>query len=251
MAISFAKLHVLDPSRLARRLLWHVLSIGVVSRDEPEEHAGMDKAGLFLFRVISGRGTLELPHERHELKRGASWWLLDLARSRRYVPSAGTRLVTAGVRFSGPGVDAWRAETFGGRAGFPLSSSRHSGQLRKAADELMELASRTPADSEWRMHEIVTSVLGVVLEARDLLNAKPPEAHSTRYFRSRSTPSRSSAPPLQDRAPIRGDLQAVRFPSSPKAERIRFMDRCMNTIATRRWLPTTGFRIEPAFLVKS
>ena len=178
MAISFAKLHVLDPSRLARRLLWHVLSIGVVSRDEPEEHAGMDKAGLFLFRVISGNGTLELPDERHELKRGAAWWLLDLARSRRYVPSAGTRLVTTGVRFSGPGIDTWRDETFAERAGFALSSSRHSAQLRKAADELMRLASRPPADSEWRMHVIVTSVLGVVLEARDMLNAKPPEAHS-------------------------------------------------------------------------
>jgi hypothetical protein len=54
MSISFSQLHFADPSLPARRLFWHVLSIGHVCRDEPERHAGLDKAGLFLFRVVSG-----------------------------------------------------------------------------------------------------------------------------------------------------------------------------------------------------
>lgn len=178
VAISFAKVQVLNPSRVARRLLWHVLSIGVVSRDEPEEHAGMDKAGLFLFRVNSGRGTLELQDEKHVLKPGPTWWLLDLACARRYVPRSGSRLVTLGVRFSGPGIDSWRNEAFGGQAGFALTSSRHSTLLRTAADTLVRLTSRAPPNAEWRINEILTGVLGVVLESRDILNAKTPEAHS-------------------------------------------------------------------------
>lgn len=178
MSISFAQVQVLNPARITRRLLWHVLSIGVVSRDEPEEHAGMDKAGLFLFRVKSGAGTLELPGESHELKRGSTWWLLDLAKSRRYVPPPGTRLVTMGVRFSGPGIDAWRDEVFGRRGCLALSSAPHSVRLRKATDELLRLVSRTAATTALRAAEILTGILGVVLESQELLNAKPPEPHS-------------------------------------------------------------------------
>ena len=178
MAISFAKVHVLDPSRVARRLLWHVLSIGTVSRDEPEEHAGMDKAGLFLFRIKSGSGALELSGERHELKRGSSWWLLDLAKPRRYMPDPGTPLVTMGVRFSGAGIDAWREEAFGSRAVLLFSSPHDSAQLRKAADELLRLAPGATNVSEWRMHEIITGVLGVLLNSGNMLNTKQPAAHS-------------------------------------------------------------------------
>jgi AraC-like DNA-binding protein len=178
MAISFAKVQVLNPSRVTRRLLWHVLSIGVVSRDEREEHAGMDKAGLFLFRVKSGRGMLEGTEERHRLAPGPVWWLLDLTRARRYVPDPGSRLVTLGVRFSGPGVDGWRDEAFGGQTCFAVSGSQHAARLRKAVELLQRLATRPPADAEWRTNDALVRVLGVVLESRDLLNVKPPEAHS-------------------------------------------------------------------------
>jgi AraC-like DNA-binding protein len=177
VAISFAKLHVLDPSRVARRLLWYVLSIGVVSRDEPEDHVGMDKAGLFLFRVKSGSGTLELPGARLDLTRGSSWWLVDLAKPRRYVPPTGTRLVTMGVRFSGAGIDAWRDEAFHGRAAVVFSSAHESMTLRKAADELLRLTSEISA-AEWRVHEILSGILGLLLNTRQMLDTKQPEPHS-------------------------------------------------------------------------
>lgn len=67
MSISFSQLHFADPSLSARRLFWHVLSIGQVCRDEPERHAGLDKAGLFLFRVVSGAGDLEFKGSRYRL----------------------------------------------------------------------------------------------------------------------------------------------------------------------------------------
>jgi AraC-like DNA-binding protein len=176
--ISFAQVHVLDPSRIARRLFWHVLSIGIVSRDEPEVHAGMDKAGLFLFRVKSGSGRLELPGEHYELRRGSTWWLLDLAKSRRYVPPSGTRLVTMGLRFSGPGIDAWRDELFRGRAAFSLASSHDALRLRRATDDLLRLVRAPIPEAEWRMHEIITGVVGVLVRARGMLEAQQPDAHS-------------------------------------------------------------------------
>lgn len=163
MSISFAKLRVLDPSRTARRLLWHVLSIGPVSRDGTEEHAAMEKAGFFLFRIKSGHGILELPGENHSLQCDAGWWLIDLTRPRRYVPADGTRLVTMGMRFSGPGVDGWR-EALAGRPGVSFASAQQSAQLRKAVDELKRLASRPTGNAEWRMHELLTKVLGVLYQ---------------------------------------------------------------------------------------
>ena len=59
MPISTAQLLLNEPSESARRLLWHVLSLGVVSRDEPERHEGFDKpGGIFaagaLFAAMGG-----------------------------------------------------------------------------------------------------------------------------------------------------------------------------------------------------
>lgn len=168
MAISFAGVRVLDPPRAVRRLLWHVLSIGVVWRDETEDHPGMDKAGLFLFRVKSGAGILELPDERHALERGPTWWLVDLGQPRRYVPQRGRPMLTLGVRFSGPAVEGWRDEAFAGRAGFPLSDRAHSKGLAGAVAALMRLTAK-PEVSDWQVHQVLMRVLGVVLRERVLL----------------------------------------------------------------------------------
>jgi AraC family transcriptional regulator, transcriptional activator for feuABC-ybbA operon len=138
----------------------------------------MDKAGLFLFRVKSGKGVLETQDETHLLKPGSTWWLLDLARARRYVPSPGTQLVTMGVRFSGPVVDAWREEAFRGSAGLSFSSAHHSAILRKGTTELMQLATRRKPGAEWRTHEILMRVLGVVLDVQELFNSKQAKPYS-------------------------------------------------------------------------
>lgn len=178
MAISFDRLKVLNPSPIARRLLWHVLSIGLVSRDEPEEHAGMDKAGFFLFRVRTGLCVLEVPGDRFELGASPQFCLLDLARSRRYVPVDGSRVETLGVRFSGPGIDGWREEVLRGRAALVLAGPADVVRLRATMGELVRLARRATPASEWRMNELVTSLLGVLLASQDVLQRGGAEPRS-------------------------------------------------------------------------
>ena len=93
MPVSFSGLHVAEPSPQARRLLWHVLSVGRVWRDEPEHHAGADKAGLHLFWVVRGSGLLETGETRLTLAPGRCCWLVDSA--------AGAQLSAAGWQATG------------------------------------------------------------------------------------------------------------------------------------------------------
>lgn len=157
----------------ARRLLWHVLSIGRAWRDEPEKHPALDKAGAFLFRVVSGRGALLLPGQRWELSAGPRCWLVDMRRSRTYLPSAGQRLVTVGFRFSGPNLDAW-LEALGNGGEFRFQSPAEALFLSRAQQRLLRLVTRRPAGYEWQAHEIITRVLGRLLAARQVFTAGPP-----------------------------------------------------------------------------
>jgi hypothetical protein len=61
MSISFSQLHFADPSLPARRLFWHVLSIGQVWRDEPERHA--DRLGASLEHSSDLRENIRVNQE--------------------------------------------------------------------------------------------------------------------------------------------------------------------------------------------
>ena len=159
---------------MARRLLWHVLSIGRVWRNEPEEHPALDKAGAFLFRVVSGRGALLLPSQRWELTSGPRCWLVDLGQQRTYLPAAGQRLETTGFRFSGPSLDTWREVLSAGE--FEFRSPGEMAFLSRAESRLLRLVTRRPAGYEWRVHETLTSVLGRLLAAKGALGAALPIA---------------------------------------------------------------------------
>jgi AraC-like DNA-binding protein len=161
MAISFAQLRFAEPTPEARRLLWHVLSIGSVSRDEPERHEGLDKAGLFVFRVAAGRGQLEMMGQNYLLERGHRCWLVDLRRARNYLPADAKPLRTEGVRFSGPGVEAW-LELLGTEPVFTLPP----GVLRLRLDRLQRLVHRRPPQYEWEVHSELTGLWGELLAAR-------------------------------------------------------------------------------------
>mgnify|MGYP000901130067 CR=1 FL=1 len=161
MAISFAQLRFAEPTPEARRLLWHVLSIGSVSRDEPERHAGLDKAGLFLFRVAAGRGQLEMMGQNYLLERGHRCWLVDLRRARNYLPADAQPLRTEGVRFSGPGVEAW-LELLGTDPVFTLPP----GVLHLRLRRLRRLVQRRPPQYEWAVHSELTELWGELLAAR-------------------------------------------------------------------------------------
>lgn len=179
MAISFARVHRLEPSAVARRLLWHVLSVGEVARDEAEHHDAFDKPGAYFFRVVSGRGALRYGRLELPLGPGRRCWLLDLQRPRTYLPEPGATLVTQGVRFAGPGVAAW-LESLATEEPFLLPAQQQAA-VRQIHRHLVALVTRQPRHFEWQVHTLVHQVLGLLLSARGLLterSATPPPAVS-------------------------------------------------------------------------
>ena len=169
MANSFARLHLLEPSQRARRLFWHLLSIGSVTRDEADRHDAMDKPGAHLFWVESGQGTLAVPERTYELRPGPRCWLVDMKQARTYAPLPGKRLVNMGFRFRGPEMEAWREE-LGESHEFVLSDGEFSA-LRKVAQQLASLARRRPEGFEWEIHMLITHVFGCLFKARHLFSA--------------------------------------------------------------------------------
>jgi AraC-like DNA-binding protein len=172
VAISFAKLHFVEPTPEARRLLWHVLSIGSVTRDEPEHHDGFDKPGAFLFWVKSGEGVLEVEPGACALAPGPRAWLLDLSKPRTYRPGQGRHLATEGVRFSGLGLDAW-LDKLGGDSEFVFADPREFNAMRQAHKKMLALVTRRPSGYEWETHLLLNQVLGALLRVRKLLTAPP------------------------------------------------------------------------------
>lgn len=171
MANSKSRLHLLEPSRRARRLFWHMLSIGSVTLDEPDTHLGMDKPGAHLFWVQSGEGTLHVPDKVFELRPGPRCWLVDMRKPRTYAPRPGKRLVNTGFRFRGPELEAW-CEELGDSPEFVLSPGDFEA-LRKAFRQMLVLARRRAEDFEWRIHVLITQALGRLFKARHLLSAPP------------------------------------------------------------------------------
>jgi AraC-like DNA-binding protein len=171
MAISFDRVRRLEPSAVARRLLWHVLSVGEVSRDEAEHHDAFDKPGAYFFRVVSGRGTLRSGRREWALSPGKRCWLLDLQRPRAYLPEPGATLVTQGVRFAGPGVESW-LESLATEEPF-LLTAQQGAAVRQIHRHLVALVTRQPRQFEWQVHILVLQILGLLLSVRGLLAPRP------------------------------------------------------------------------------
>lgn len=168
MPISFAHLRSVEPSAIARRLLWHVLSVGFVSRDEAERHEGMDKAGVFVFRTAAGCGQLELGGRNYRLEPSDRCWLLDLRRARTYVPAGRRALRTEGVRFTGPGIETW-LELLGDNPAFEMPAEGLTGRLRR----LRNLVRRQPPGFEWQLHLELTALMGELLAVRGVFQSPP------------------------------------------------------------------------------
>jgi len=169
MPNSFSRLHLLEPSQRARRLFWHLLSIGTVTRDEPDEHEALEKPGAHLFWVQSGQGVLQVPGRSYELKPGPRCWLVDMRYDRTYSPAPGKKLLNMGFRFRGPELEAWREE-LGESHEFVLSESDFQA-LKKAAQQMQNLARRRTESFEWEIHVLITQILGRLFKARHLLSA--------------------------------------------------------------------------------
>lgn len=170
------KLTFVDPSPIARRLLWHLFSIGSRKVTAVDRHERFEKPGAHLFWVQSGEGELEHKSSRFELKRGRKVWLVDMSKPRMYIPSPGRHLTITGFRFGGPGLEFWHeAIRDEENPEFPIDDFRF---ITRAQSELLRMVRRRPAGWEWQVHVVITNLLGRLLISRNLLdspNAQLPE----------------------------------------------------------------------------
>jgi len=158
-----------EPSPVARRLLWHLFSIGVRRITQPEHHERFEKPGAHLFWVQSGEGELEYKSRRFRLRRGGEVWLVDMNNPRTYIPLPGRHLSIAGFRFGGPGLEFWHEEIRDyENAEFTLDDLRFAARTQS---ELLRLVRRKPVGWEWQAHLAITHLLGKLLMSRELLTS--------------------------------------------------------------------------------
>lgn len=160
---------VVEPSPVARRLLWHLYSIGTRRLVEEDRHEKFEKPGAHLFWVKSGGGELAYRSRTFRLRRGKDVWLVDMNSPRTYIPTKGQHLTIAGFRFGGPGLEYWHEEMRDHEnAEFTLEDMRFA---RRTQAELLRLVHRKPAGWEWQVHLAITNLLGLMLMSRKLLTS--------------------------------------------------------------------------------
>jgi AraC-like DNA-binding protein len=158
-----------DPSPVARRLLWHLFSIGSRRVTQPDRHERFEKPGAHLFWVQSGGGELEHKSSRFELKRGKKVWLMDMSKPRNYLPAPGRHLAITGFRFGGPGLEFWHEAIHDEEnPEFLMDDFRFISRMQS---ELLRLVRRRPSGWEWQVHVVITNLLGKLLMSRNLLDS--------------------------------------------------------------------------------
>jgi len=169
----YAKMHFAEPSPVARRVLWHVFSIGTRSLKEADHHEPFEKPGAHLFWVVSGEGDLQLKSAALPLKAGRRVWLVNMNQPRTYAPRLKQRLTFSGFRFAGPALDGWLELINENRPSeIPL---RDFATLRSTYRELIRLVRRKPSGWEWQVHVTVNNLLGRILFERKLLSSSHAE----------------------------------------------------------------------------
>jgi len=158
-----------EPSPVARRLLWHVYSIGSRRLKEPDHHEPFEKPGAHLFWVQSGEGELEHEKGHCSLRRGRKIWMADMSKPRTYIPAPERHLTISGFRFGGPGLEFWHEEMKGNEnSEFTLDDPAF---VHQKHNELLRLMRRRLAGWEWQVHVVITDLLGKLLMSRHLLDS--------------------------------------------------------------------------------
>ena len=189
-----------QPSPMARRIFWHLHSLGEVRLTAPDYHEPFEKPGAHLFWITSGRGVLELQTGNFALKPGTQVWFVDMKKPRIYVPEAGRHLGICGIRFGGPALESWHEILGENRE--PEFAFRDQAFLRRSYQEIRRLKQRKPAEWEWQIHNRLHELMGRLLAAHGLLAARGEElpeaivrftnavaADPTRYWRARDLPA--------------------------------------------------------------
>jgi AraC-like DNA-binding protein len=91
-----------------------------------------------------------------------------MTKVRTYAPAAGQQLVKRGIRFGGPALENWHKELGGSKqAQFDLADATW---LHKAFREAWRICQRKRPGWEWRMHLILTEMLGMLQSSRNLFS---------------------------------------------------------------------------------
>src|ERR1041384_4578 len=122
------------PSRIARRLFFHVLVIGSGRWSETRRFEPFEKPGAGLFWIESGRGELRLDSGTYQIRPGPWLWLYGMNQHRQFIPAARQTLVTRMFWFSGTGLDGWLEELDAHR--HPEFRIRRPSVLHRAYDRL-------------------------------------------------------------------------------------------------------------------
>lgn len=167
------ELQAVVPSAKARSLLWHVFSLDTAHLEVADHHEPFEKPGGHLFWVVSGHGTLETDGNKYLLQSGSGVWFVDMMKVRTYAPAAGQQLVKRGIRFGGPALENWHKGLGGSQqAQFEIQDAA---SLHHAFRDLWRICRRKPPKWEWRVHLILTEMLGTLLDSRDALARNLPE----------------------------------------------------------------------------
>ena len=160
-------LTLIEPSPIARRLFWHLFSLGSRRVESPDRHEAFEKPGAHLFWVQSGEGQLEQATGTFALSRGHKLWLPDESKPRIYAPLAGRHLTITGFRFGGPGLELWLEEI--GSIENSEFTLEDFGFVRASYAKLLRLVRRKPTGWEWHVHVVITNLLGMLFMSRRLL----------------------------------------------------------------------------------
>jgi AraC-like DNA-binding protein len=154
---------LVQPSRLARRLLLHLFSIGCGHCRLPTR-TDMAKPGVCFFWIHSGVGQMRLQDLELELKPGPDCWLYSLGRTRVFTPVSDPGFVSRTFCFGGPGLEAWMEELDAIRQ--PQFQLRDPTRVHQAYRAMLGLVQRRPSDWEWKVHLQLGVVLGELLRSR-------------------------------------------------------------------------------------
>ncbi|MCC7519515.1 MAG: helix-turn-helix transcriptional regulator [Verrucomicrobiae bacterium] len=155
------------PSRVARRLLFHLFVIGTGRATGLREFTSFEKPGAGLSWVASGQGHLQLGSQQWELKPPPHFCLYSAGRPRVFTPTGHKPLVTRLIWFGGPGLDAWLDELDVER--HPIFKLRRPAVIFRAHERLLRLAKSRSPKWEWKVHATLVGVMEELLLSSNLL----------------------------------------------------------------------------------
>ena len=156
-----------DSSPLARRLLFHLHSIGWSPFCRAEHYQPFKKPGASVVWVKSGRGVLRIGNSQWRVEPGPCFWFYGTDQMRFFTPDPGQHMVMYSFWFSGPGLESWLEALDSKRKTQILL--QHPERVHKAHNAMLRLVQLRPPNWEVMIHNCLSAVLQDFLLSRNLL----------------------------------------------------------------------------------